>query len=90
MERSNRKLEDSYRLTLESEKRGQEILEELHREREVLQKSQNRLKHASNMLDSSQNVVTQMYRHVVQDRLVLYCIAGVFCLVILLVIIFKS
>merc|ERR1712157_531993 len=82
LERSTRKLNDGYRVALDTEAHGMDILNELQREREVLERSKNRLNHANTMLGSSTEVVTQMYRHVVQDRVMLYCIVGVIILVI--------
>lgn len=89
LERSTRKLKDGYRVALDTEAHGMDILNELQREREVLERSKNRLSHATNMLNSSSNVVTQMYRHVIQDRVVLYGIFAVIVIVILVVIISK-
>ena len=66
LERGTRKLEDGHRIALDTEQYGREILEELQREREVLERSKNRLHHANTMLGASTDVVTQMYRHVVQ------------------------
>lgn len=89
LERGTRKLEDGHRIALDTEQYGREILEELQREREVLERSKNRLHHANTMLGASTDVVTQMYRHVVQDRLTLYVIAAIFFLIVLVVVFSK-
>jgi len=89
LERGTRKLEDGHRIALDTEQYGREILEELQREREVLERSKNRLHHANTMLGASTDVVTQMYRHVVQDRLTLYVIAAVLALIVLVVLFSK-
>jgi len=89
LERSTRKLKDGYRVALDTEAHGMDILNELQREREVLERSKNRLNHANNMLGSSANIVTQMYRHVIQDRVMLYLIFGIICFIIFVVIITK-
>jgi len=87
--RGSRKLEDGYRIALDTEEHGRDILNELQREREVLERSKNRLHHANTMLSSSTDIVTRMYRHVVQDRVILYVIIGVIGLVVLIVIFSK-
>jgi len=89
LERGTRKLEDGHRIALDTEQYGREILEELQREREVLERSKNRLHHANTMLGASTDVVTSMYRHVVQDRLTLYVIAAIFVLIVLVVLFSK-
>lgn len=71
LERSTRKLKDGYRVALDTEAHGMDILNELQREREVLERSKNRLNHANTMLGNSSDIVTQMYRHVIQDRVLL-------------------
>merc|ERR1712062_321138 len=52
LERSSRKLNDGYRVALDTEAHGMDILNELQREREVLERSKNRLNHANTMLGS--------------------------------------
>merc|ERR1712178_29125 len=89
LERGTRKLEDGYRIAIDTEQYGRDILEELQREREVLERSKNRLHHANTMLSSSTDVVTQMYRHVVQDRLTLYVIGAILALIVVVVILTK-
>merc|ERR1712032_1747244 len=51
LERAGRKLDDGYRIALDTEQHGRDILNELQREREVLERSKNRLHHATTMLD---------------------------------------
>ena len=89
LERGSRKLDDGYRMAIDTEQYGRDILEELQREREVLERSKNRLHHANTMLSSSTDVVTQMYRHVVQDRLTLYVIGAILALIVVVVILTK-
>jgi len=71
LERSSRKLQDGYRIAVETEQVGAGILSDLSTQRIVLSRTRERLKEAEEDLSQSSRVLTKMIRRVMQNRLVL-------------------
>jgi len=71
LERSSRKLQDGYRIAVETEQVGAGILSDLSTQRSVLSRTRERLKEAEEDLSQSSRVLTKMIRRVMQNRLVL-------------------
>ncbi|XP_072050025.1 vesicle transport through interaction with t-SNAREs homolog 1A-like isoform X2 [Amphiura filiformis] len=62
LERSGKRLEAGYRMTVETEELGQEILDNLHRDREKITKSRSRLHETDADLGLSSRVLNAMMR----------------------------
>lgn len=79
MERSNRRLDDGYKLCVETEEIGQDILNNLHRDRETMTQTRDRLRGTNANLHKSSRVLTAMMRRLIQNRILLVLV----CLVLL-------
>ncbi|KAK6487280.1 vesicle transport through interaction with t-SNAREs-like protein 1A-like isoform X2 [Huso huso] len=64
LERSSRRLEAGYQIAVETEQVGQEILENLHHDREKIQRSRDRLRETDANLGKSSRILTGMLRSV--------------------------
>ncbi|XP_039632420.1 vesicle transport through interaction with t-SNAREs homolog 1A isoform X5 [Polypterus senegalus] len=62
LERSSRRLEAGYQIAVETEQVGQEILENLHHDREKIQRSRDRLRETDANLGKSSRILTGMMR----------------------------
>ncbi|XP_041065593.1 vesicle transport through interaction with t-SNAREs homolog 1A isoform X2 [Carcharodon carcharias] len=62
LERSTRRLEAGYQLTVETEQIGQEILENLHHDKEKIQRARERLRETDTNLGKSSRILTGMLR----------------------------
>ncbi|XP_069045302.1 vesicle transport through interaction with t-SNAREs homolog 1A isoform X2 [Lepisosteus oculatus] len=62
LERSSRRLEAGYQIAVETEQVGQEILENLHLDREKIQRSRDRLRETDANLGKSSRILTGMLR----------------------------
>ncbi|XP_033887254.2 vesicle transport through interaction with t-SNAREs homolog 1A isoform X7 [Acipenser ruthenus] len=62
LERSSRRLEAGYQIAVETEQVGQEILENLHHDREKIQRSRDRLRETDANLGKSSRILTGMLR----------------------------
>jgi len=79
LERSNRRLDDGYKLCIETEDIGQDILNNLHRDRETMTQTRDRLRGTNANLHKSSRVLTGMMRRLIQNRILLVLV----CLVLL-------
>lgn len=82
LERGSRKLDHGYRVILETEEMGAQILNDLHDQRETIQKSRGRLQETNVNLGKSSRVLSGMLKRIIQNRILLVAI----CLFIILVI----
>ncbi|KAK2142958.1 hypothetical protein LSH36_891g00006 [Paralvinella palmiformis] len=71
LERTGRKLENSYKTCIETEQIGSEIMQDLHHQGKVLEKSRDRLRDTNEALGKSSRVLSGMMRRVIQNRLLL-------------------
>jgi len=71
IERSSRRLDEGYKLCIETEQIGQDILGNLERDRDVMTKTRDRLRGTNTDLNKSSRILTAMMRRVVQNRVVL-------------------
>jgi len=76
LERSSRRLDEGYKLCIETEDIGQDILNNLHRDRETMTQTRDRLRGTNVDLHKSSRVLTGMMRRLIQNRilLVLVCL----------------
>lgn len=89
LERTSRRLQDTYRMVVETEQIGSEVLGDLSSQRETISRARDRMREADSDLNRSQKILSQMIRRVIQNRLLLLIIA-VLLLFSLLFIIYKS
>lgn len=71
LERSGRRLERSYQTTIETEDIGRGILDDLHSQRDILQKSRDRLRETNENLGKSSRVLSGMMKRIIQNRILL-------------------
>ncbi|CAH1246275.1 vesicle transport through interaction with t-SNAREs homolog 1A-like isoform X2 [Branchiostoma lanceolatum] len=90
MERSGRKLEAGYRMAVETEQVGADILDNLHQDREKIQRSKDRLRETDSDLGKSSRILSAMMRRIIQNRVVLFVVIAVMILVIALTIYFST
>ena len=82
----NSKLESGYKMILETEETGQNILSDLFGQREQMQRARDRLRESNNNLGKSSRIVGAMTRHLMQNRIILFGIAAVLFLFIVFIV----
>lgn len=82
LERSGRRLEEGYKMCVETEQIGVDIMDNLHRDREVIERSRERLRGTDQNLSKSSRILTGMMRRIIQNKIILALV----CLAILTVI----
>eukprot|EP00794_Sanderia_malayensis_P011734 gene11734-12954_t len=82
MERSSRRLDGGLRICVETEDIGNDILQNLERDRETITRTRDRLRTTDGDLGKSSRILTGMMRRIIQNRILLALI----CLAILAVI----
>ncbi|XP_072883829.1 vesicle transport through interaction with t-SNAREs homolog 1A isoform X2 [Hemitrygon akajei] len=88
LERSTRRLEAGYQLTVETEQIGQEILENLHHDKEKIQRARERLRETDTNLGKSSRILTGMFRRIIQNRILMFILGAIILLTIALAIYF--
>ncbi|XP_078486116.1 vesicle transport through interaction with t-SNAREs homolog 1A-like [Ciona intestinalis] len=86
LENSSRRLEVGYRVVMETEKVGQDILDNLQRDRETISRTRQRLRDGDANLGKSSRIVSGMMRRIIQNRLLTFLIMGVLIIVIIIII----
>ncbi|KAH7725569.1 Protein MRPS-7 [Aphelenchoides avenae] len=86
LERTTRKIDDAYRITVETEQIGTEVLQNLGQQRETISRARERLREADADLSTSNKVVSVMIQRVIQNRMVLLVVAVVMMFSLLIVI----
>uniref|UniRef100_A0A0R3RZL4 t-SNARE coiled-coil homology domain-containing protein n=1 Tax=Elaeophora elaphi TaxID=1147741 RepID=A0A0R3RZL4_9BILA len=89
LERTSRRLQDTYRMVIETDQIGTEVLNDLSSQRETIMRARERLRQADRDLNRSHKMLSMMIRRIIQNRLLLLIVA-VFLLFSLLFIIYKS
>ncbi|CAD5221191.1 unnamed protein product [Bursaphelenchus okinawaensis] len=77
LERTSRKIQDAYRVTVETEDIGNTVLENLSSQRETLHRARDRLRVGDAELSSSNRLLGVMIQRVIQNRLILLVVAVV-------------
>ncbi|XP_026098412.1 vesicle transport through interaction with t-SNAREs homolog 1A-like isoform X1 [Carassius auratus] len=89
LERSSRRLEAGYQIAVETEQVGQEILANLHSDREKIQRSRDRLRETDANLGKSSRILTSMLRRIIQNRVLVFILGAIILLTIVLAIYFN-
>ncbi|XP_006630835.2 vesicle transport through interaction with t-SNAREs homolog 1A isoform X4 [Lepisosteus oculatus] len=89
LERSSRRLEAGYQIAVETEQVGQEILENLHLDREKIQRSRDRLRETDANLGKSSRILTGMLRRIIQNRVLMFVLGAIILFTIVLAIYFS-
>nr|CAD7461237.1 unnamed protein product [Timema tahoe] len=84
IERTGHHLNAGYRIILETEEIGSQVLQDLHSQRETIQKSRSRLRETDAELGRSSRLLSGMIMRSIQHRFVLFGVAVVFIIVIVL------
>jgi len=82
MERSSRRLDDGIRMCVETEDIGNDILQNLERDRETITRTRDRLRYTDGNIGKSSRILSGMMRRVIQNRIIL----AIICITILSVI----
>ncbi|CAI4224549.1 unnamed protein product [Auanema sp. JU1783] len=77
LERSSRKLQDAYRMAIETEEIGTEVLSNLSAQRDTINRARERMRDADAELSQSTRLLNTMIRRVIQNRLLLLIVAVV-------------
>ncbi|KAL3875797.1 hypothetical protein ACJMK2_033713 [Sinanodonta woodiana] len=88
LERSSRKLEHGYRVVLETEQIGAQVLEDLSVQRQTIERSRNRLDEMNTTLGRSSRVLSGMMKRLIQNKILLLVLGVVILVVIVLAIYF--
>ncbi|XP_075872333.1 vesicle transport through interaction with t-SNAREs homolog 1A isoform X1 [Nelusetta ayraudi] len=89
LERSSRRLEAGYQIAVETEQVGQEILSNLHTDREKIQRARERLRETDANLGKSSRILTAMLRRIIQNRVLLFILGAIIILTVILAIYFN-
>ncbi|XP_062270223.1 vesicle transport through interaction with t-SNAREs homolog 1A isoform X1 [Platichthys flesus] len=89
IERSSRRLEAGYQIAVETEQVGQEILANLHTDREKIQRARERLRETDANLGKSSRILTGMLRRIIQNRVLIFILGAIILLTIILAIYFN-
>ncbi|XP_051273324.1 vesicle transport through interaction with t-SNAREs homolog 1A isoform X1 [Dicentrarchus labrax] len=89
LERSSRRLEAGYQIAVETEQVGQEILTNLHGDREKIQRARERLRETDANLGKSSRILTGMLRRIIQNRILVFALGAIILLTIILAIYFN-
>lgn len=89
LERSSRRLEAGYQIAVETEQIGQEVLSNLHSDREKIQRSRDRLRETDSNLGKSSRVLSGMLRRVIQNRVLIFILGAIILVTIVLAIYFN-
>jgi len=86
LENSTRRLDVGYRVATETERIGQDILDNLHRDRETLNRSRQRLREGNANLGKSSRIVSGMMKRIIQNRALLIFVMLIMFFVIVVII----
>lgn len=75
LERAGRKLNDGYRVVVETEEIGNQVLKNLSEQRETIQRSRNRLRETDQEISRSSRILNSMMMRTIQQKIVLFIVA---------------
>ncbi|XP_060521609.1 vesicle transport through interaction with t-SNAREs homolog 1A [Cylas formicarius] len=78
LERTGRKLNDGYRVVVETQEIGNQVLRDLSDQRETIQRSRARLRDTGEELSRSSRILNSMLVRAVQQKVILYTVAACF------------
>ncbi|KAK7111606.1 vesicle transport through interaction with t-SNAREs homolog 1A-like [Littorina saxatilis] len=90
VERSSRKLDQGYRIAVETEEIGSQIMEDLHSQRQTIQRSRGRLHDMDTTLGKSSRVLSGMMKRIIQNRIMLLGIGLIILVTVILAIYFMA
>lgn len=79
LERTGTQLEEGYKMCVETEQIGVDIMNNLHRDREVMERARERTRGTDKNLTKSSRILTGMMRRIIQNRIIM----AIICLAIL-------
>ncbi|XP_059158669.1 vesicle transport through interaction with t-SNAREs homolog 1A-like [Physella acuta] len=85
LERTSRRLDHGYRIAIETEQMGSQILDDLHSQRQTITRSRGRLQEMDSALGKSSRLLSGMMHRVIQNRVMLL---GVMLIVLIAIILF--
>ncbi|XP_054711208.1 vesicle transport through interaction with t-SNAREs homolog 1A-like [Uloborus diversus] len=88
LEISSRRLDGGYRLAVEAEQMGAQILTDLSSQRETIKKAKSRVQETNYDLGRSSRIVNGMIRGLMQQKVALYVVAAVILVTVALAIFF--
>ncbi|KAK9887781.1 hypothetical protein WA026_000096 [Henosepilachna vigintioctopunctata] len=83
LERSGKKLEEGYRILVETEETGTQILQQLGEQRETIQRSRNRLRETDEEVSRASRIINTMIMRSLQQKFVLIVVGA--CLLIVFI-----
>lgn len=89
LERTGNRIQEGYRIAVETEEIGTQVLQNLSQQRETIQRGRNRLREANADLGRSSRLMNTMIMRSIRDRFVLYIIGVVFFIGVSLTIYFS-
>ncbi|CAG9798327.1 unnamed protein product [Chironomus riparius] len=89
LERTGNRLAEGYRIAIETEEIGTQVLQNLSTQRESIQRSRNRLRETNADLGRSSRLMNTMIMRSIRDKFVLYIIGVVFIVAVSLTIYFS-
>ncbi|XP_063985083.1 vesicle transport through interaction with t-SNAREs homolog 1A [Diachasmimorpha longicaudata] len=81
IDRTGRTLQNGYRLVLETEEIGSQVLKDLHDQRETIQRSRGRLRETDAELGRGSRLLSSMIFRSIQQRLILVAVAVILVIV---------
>ena len=86
MEKGTEKLREAYKTAMETEAVGARVMQDLHEQRETLERSRGRLTKAGAGLARSKRILSAMGRRALANKLLLWCMIGFLLILIILLI----
>ncbi|VDI17792.1 vesicle transport through interaction with t-SNAREs homolog 1A-like isoform X2 [Mytilus galloprovincialis] len=88
LDRATRRIEHGYKVTLETEQIGAQVIEDLSNQRESIQRSRSRLGEMNANLGKSSRLLSGMMKRIIQNRILLLGIGLILLIVIVVAIYF--
>lgn len=89
LERTGSHIQEGYRIAIETEEMGAQVLSNLSQQRESIKRTRNRLRETDSDLRSSSRLMNSMIMRAIRDKFVLYILGVAFGLAIALTIYFS-